>query len=136
MHFPALNIVIADEDSDEIEFFEAAMEDVSCNAIITSARDGEELLELLDELPIPDAIILELRLAKMNGLECLERIRANSNFVDVPIIILTSCDSWNKNHCLENGANLYIEKVCTQSNMKMIAKQICDARSLVNSTVI
>jgi CheY-like chemotaxis protein len=136
MHFPALNIVIADEDLEEIDFFKAAMEDVSCNAIITSAKDGEELLELLEELPTPDAIILELRLPKMDGFDCLERIRANYNFVNVPIIILTSCDSWNKKHFLENGANLYLEKVCTLSEMKMIAQQICDAKSLVNAIVI
>ena len=136
MHFPALNIFIADEDSDEIEFFKEAMEDISCNAIITSAKDGEELMNLLDRLPIPDAIVLELRLPMLNGFDCLERLRANYNLVNVPIIILTSCDTWNKIYCLRNGANLYIEKVCTQSEMKIIAQQICDAKSLVNSPVI
>ncbi|HEX8331126.1 MAG TPA: response regulator [Segetibacter sp.] len=122
-----LNIVIADDDVDDLELFQTALSEVYCNVNVTTAQDGDELINLLDELPIPDAIVLDLNMPKKAGLECLKEIRGNSDFADVPIIILsTSASPKDKNSCLEHGANLYFSKPDSYHEMKVIAQQICN----------
>jgi CheY-like chemotaxis protein len=124
-----LNIVIADDDRDDIELFQAALSEVACDANLTVAYDGEELSALLGELPIPDAIVLDLNMPKKGGLQCLKELRTNVDFEEVPIVILsTSSSPLSRNNCLLNGANLYLTKPNTFEGMKAIAQQICNRK--------
>jgi chemosensory pili system protein ChpA (sensor histidine kinase/response regulator) len=54
-----------------------------------TARDGMEALEKLNECQ-PDLIVLDVEMPRMNGYEFLSALRAQSNFQDLPIIMLTS----------------------------------------------
>lgn len=50
------------------------------------AADGEEALELIQRTK-PDAVLLDLMLPKVDGLEVLKRLRAQTSFKTLPIII-------------------------------------------------
>ena len=50
-----LHIFIADDDEDDIAFFESALREISSNIKITKAKNGEELLEFV-QIVIPDMI--------------------------------------------------------------------------------
>jgi CheY-like chemotaxis protein len=94
---------------------------------VTIALDGLELMNLLDELPIPDAIVIDLNMPRKDGKKCLQEIRANNDFVDVPIVILsTSESSRDSEYCLQHGANLYLVKPNSFDAMKLIAQKICN----------
>ncbi len=54
-----------------------------------TARDGMEALEKLNECQ-PDLIVLDVEMPRMNGYEFLSALRAQPNFKDLPIIMLTS----------------------------------------------
>src|SRR5579875_3289233 len=62
------------------------------------ARDGEEAVRMLHGtpeeggLPVPQVILLDLKLPKIDGLEVLERIRSNPRTRRVPVVVLTSSD--------------------------------------------
>ena len=63
------------------------------------ARDGDEALKMLgkegmySELPIPDLILLDLNLPKIDGREVLSKIRKDKYLKDIPVIILSGSDS-------------------------------------------
>src|SRR5919201_3017713 len=74
---------------------------------VVQARDGEEALERFAEEPI-DLVVLDVMLPKLDGLEVIKRLRADST---VPIIMLTARDDeLDKVVGLELGADDYITK--------------------------
>lgn len=56
---------------------------------IISAKNGELALEILENI-IPDAMILDLMMPKINGFEVLESIRNHDSTAAVPILVLTA----------------------------------------------
>ena len=76
--------------------------------VVDEAYDGEEGL-FLGETEHYDAVILDLGLPKLDGIEVLERWRATGN--DVPVLILTSRHTWREKVAgLRAGADDYLAK--------------------------
>ncbi len=74
---------------------------------VRSAADGVEALEVAAEF-VPDLVILDLGLPKLDGVEVLERLRAES---DVPILILTArAELDDRVTGLDTGADDYLVK--------------------------
>ncbi|MBX2865141.1 MAG: response regulator [Leptolyngbyaceae cyanobacterium MAG.088] len=76
------------------------------------ARDGEEALNmLLVADPLPSVVLLDLKLPKIDGLEVLQRLRANARTRLLPVVILTSSNEQRDivaSYSL--GANSYVRK--------------------------
>src|ERR1700730_2686502 len=53
------------------------------------ASDGEQALELIQRTN-PDLVLLDLNLPKVDGIEVLKRLRAQSSFVTLPIIVFSA----------------------------------------------
>jgi len=74
---------------------------------VRSAGDGVEALELAAEF-VPDLVVLDLGLPKLDGVEVLKRLRAES---DVPILILTArTETGDRVEGLDTGADDYLVK--------------------------
>lgn len=78
------------------------------------ARDGEEALAYFFEgepRALPQVVLLDLKLPKVDGLEVLRRLRADDRTRLLPVVILTS--SREERDLVEGyrlGANSYIQK--------------------------
>jgi len=76
--------------------------------VVDIAGDGEEGLFLAETEPY-DAVILDLGLPRLDGLSVLQRLRSAGN--EVPILILTSRDTWREKVTgLRAGADDYLAK--------------------------
>jgi DNA-binding response OmpR family regulator len=53
------------------------------------ATDGEQAVQMANEVK-PDIILLDLILPKMNGFEALEKMRANPELKNTPVIVLSN----------------------------------------------
>ena len=74
---------------------------------VRSAADGVEALALAEEF-VPDVVILDLGLPKLDGAEVLRRLRRES---DVPILILTArAELDDRVEGLDSGADDYLVK--------------------------
>jgi DNA-binding response OmpR family regulator len=74
---------------------------------VRSALDGVEALRVAEEF-IPDLIVLDLGLPKLDGVEVCRRLRAES---DVPILILTArAETGDRVEGLDSGADDYLVK--------------------------
>jgi two-component system response regulator MprA len=74
---------------------------------VRSAVDGVEALTVAEEF-MPDLVILDLGLPKLDGVEVCRRLRAES---DVPILILTArTDTDDRVEGLDSGADDYLVK--------------------------
>jgi len=77
---------------------------------LISALDGETGLKLAEK-EIPDLILLDLILPKMEGIEVLKKIRENPKTKDIPVIVLTNVDDFEKlEKSLELGVKAYLVK--------------------------
>lgn len=94
-----------------------ALQKHNFQAAVVVARDGAEALDYLlgsDGRPavaLPQLVLLDLKLPKIDGLEVLRRIRANENTRLLPVVILTS--SAEEQDILEGyrlGTNSYVRK--------------------------
>lgn len=84
------------------------------------ARDGQEALDYLfsagnpaspDPHPMPQVVLLDLKLPRMSGLEVLRRLRADERTRLLPVVILTSSNE--ERDVMEGyslGANSYVRK--------------------------
>jgi two-component system, OmpR family, response regulator MprA len=74
---------------------------------VRSAADGEQALSAAAEF-MPDLVILDLGLPKLDGVEVLRRLRAED---DVPVLILTArADLDDRVEGLDTGADDYLVK--------------------------
>lgn len=75
-----------------------------------AAGDGQEALERMAEEQF-DAIILDVNMPRMNGLEFLEKVKSNSAFASVPVIMLTTeGQDEDRDKAMSLGATDYIVK--------------------------
>jgi len=75
-----------------------------------SALDGEKGFELAKD-NIPDLILLDIILPKMDGFEVLKGLKADPKLANIPVIILTNLgDVSSVQQALELGANSYLVK--------------------------
>jgi DNA-binding response OmpR family regulator len=74
---------------------------------VRSAGDGVEALKVAEDF-VPDLVVLDLGLPKLDGVEVLKRLRAES---DVPILILTArTGTEDRVEGLDTGADDYLVK--------------------------
>ena len=122
-----IRIVLADDDEDDRELFEMAVKELTETAKVTLIINGDELLKYLDENKKPDILFLDLNMPLKSGIECLEIIRTNDRFKKLPIIILsTSSAKRDIDKCYELGANFYIVKPFSHTELSSIIKKILD----------
>ncbi|MBN1812838.1 MAG: hybrid sensor histidine kinase/response regulator [Anaerolineae bacterium] len=75
------------------------------------ATDGQEALNTIAESGVPDLIISDILMPRVNGFELTERIKEDPKTAQVPVILVTSLGSAeDKTRGIEAGADAYIVK--------------------------
>ena len=82
----SLTILIVDDDSAVAETFSRMLKLEGYE--VATALDPEEGLQLAERLS-PSAIILDMRMPIVNGLQFLRQVRASPNLASVPVAIVT-----------------------------------------------
>ena len=133
------NILIADDDQEDLELFEIALQDTCKEYRLHKALNGIELLELLEKIDNPHMVVLDINMPKMSGIECLRWIRQNKKTADLHVLILSTSDSEkDMQACMAAGANYYLIKPYSFSDLKKItAKICCDTleEAIINETI-
>ena len=108
-----LNILLADDDKDDCNFFKDALAKLTLSTNLKTVNDGVELMQLLTNVTIdlPNLLFLDINMPRKNGFECLSEIKKNVRLKDLPIVIFSTSNSRdNINHAFKIGANIYIRK--------------------------
>lgn len=75
---------------------------------VLSADDGEQGLAAVLEHH-PDAVVLDIRMPKKDGITMLREMRSNKSVQDIPVVML-SANIRDQNSSLEAGANYFVSK--------------------------
>lgn len=102
-------ILIVDDDIKNTFVLTTALEQT--NAEIVTAKNGREAIEVLEETPNIDLILMDIMMPVMNGYEAMEAIKADGKVKHIPIIAATAkALKDDKIKCFEAGADDYITK--------------------------
>lgn len=114
------HILLVEDNPDDEELTLLALEQSGISHNIVVARDGVEALDYLfgtgkyagrDIYNLPAVVLLDIKMPKIDGLEVLQRLRANDLTKLLPVVLLTT--STEKQDLLKGysfGCNSYIRK--------------------------
>ena len=115
-----INILLVEDNPDDELLARRAFKKSHIANEIVVVRDGQEALDYLfgegqyagrDISIRPQVILLDLKLPKVDGLEVLQRMRADERTKRLPVVVLTSSDE--QQDIVESynlGANSYVRK--------------------------
>jgi CheY-like chemotaxis protein len=127
------NILIAEDDPRDLELTMSALEEHSMANSVAVVNDGEEALDYLycrgkfkaRQPGNPVAMLLDLKMPKVNGLEVLKIVKADVNLKTIPVIVLTSSrEEPDLVECYKTGANAYVVKPVDFSEFMNAIKQL------------
>jgi CheY-like chemotaxis protein len=121
-----LNILLADDDTDDCLFFEEALDELKLPMHFTAVHDGEKLMQLLENEAglLPHIVFLDLNMPRKNGFECLLEIKASQRLRHLPVIIFsTSLEQEVVNRLYDNEAQYFIRKPADFAQFKKIIRQ-------------
>lgn len=128
-----LIMLVEDNPDDEALTVRALKKNKIVNEVVV-ARDGVEALEYLfgegphagrDTRELPQVVLLDLKLPKLDGLGVLRRIRADERTKTLPVVILTSSnEEQDRMQGYGWGANSYVRKPVDFDQFVEAAKQL------------
>lgn len=126
-------LLVEDNPDDEMLTVRALRKSKIRNEVVV-ARDGAEALDYLGVISPPagahstvrpQLVLLDLKLPKIDGLEVLQRIRANETTQTLPVVMLTS--SKEQEDIVKSyrvGCNSYIRKPVDFDQFVEVARQL------------
>lgn len=125
-------MLVEDNPHDEELTLRALKKSNILNPVVV-ARDGAEALDYLlareqhaeSPPPLPQVVLLDLKLPKVDGLEVLKALRAHSRTRLLPVVILTSStEQQDLVSSYELGANSYVRKPVDFAQFLEAARQL------------
>ena len=137
-------ILVVEDNPDDVELLLRALRKNNIANDIVITHDGAEALDYLfctgaytdrDKTAMPRIILLDLKLPKLNGLQVLERLRADERTMLTPVIILTSSkEEQDLISGYKTGANSYVRKPVNFNQFVEAVRQIGLYWLLINET--
>ena len=102
-------ILIVDDDVRNIFALTSILEEHQMEVVF--AENGRKGIDLLQNTPDVDAVLMDIMMPEMDGYETMRAIRAQTKFRSLPILALTAkAMKGDREKCLEAGASDYIAK--------------------------
>jgi CheY-like chemotaxis protein len=112
-----INILLVEDDTLDVIDIKRSLDKLNIFYKLTNAKNGEEAIMLLDEQlssgsrPLPDVMLIDINMPKVNGFEVLEYMRGRQEFKQIKRFILTtSGDRDDKATAEKLGVSGYIIK--------------------------
>jgi CheY-like chemotaxis protein len=108
-------ILVADDDQEDRFLLQTAFEEIGKSDDIFLVENGLQVFNYLDDAAkqdrIPSLIVLDLNMPVLNGIETLAKLKSDTRYKDIPVIIYTtSVHEVEKEKCLEIGTADFIRK--------------------------
>ena len=129
-------LLMVDDDDEDIYLTRRAFCIYQSDLIFNSVHSGVEMFDYLngrgefadsDLHPIPDVILMDINIPKVNGFALLEKLRADADFSHLPVVMLTTSSAAHDiRKAYHLGASSYLCKSVSSQEMQDVASQFCN----------
>jgi DNA-binding response OmpR family regulator len=117
-------VLVADDDDDILLLVTTRLRRDGFDVI--SARNGEEALALAKERN-PAIAVLDIGMPKLDGLEVLQRIRADQTLTEMKVLLLTAkAQESDVRRGYEAGADAYVRKPFSPAELSTRVRELAD----------
>lgn len=131
---PKLTVLVAEDEETDYYLLDRALRQANLGIQIHWVRDGVDAIRYLkgegeyadrDRFPIPDMVMLDLKMPGTTGMEVLEWIRDNPRFRVIPTLVMTSSQQEKDvQQAYHLGANTYFVKPSRFDALTELCRQI------------
>jgi adenylate cyclase len=127
MRDPA-RILVVDDVPDNVDILQMRLE--SQGYEVMTAGDGAEALEKIRGL-LPDLVLLDIMMPKMDGIEAVKRLKADTSLPFIPVILVTAkADATDVITGLESGGDDYLTKPVDHAALSARVRSMLRIKSL------
>jgi CheY-like chemotaxis protein len=126
-----LTMILAEDNDSHAKLVMRAMQSNTLNLRIQHLSDGQQVVDLLKELmdddhaSLPELILLDLRLPRMDGMEVLKWIKTSSKFKKIPVVVFSSSENSEEiQRAYSLGANSYLIKPLDYDKLKTLVLEV------------
>lgn len=102
-------LLIEDDEIERMKFIRVCSNDGGHTII--EANNGERAIEILEKRNLPELIVLDLNMPKMNGIEFLKMLKSKKTLKFIPIVVMSTSNNYNDiKKCYEIGVSGYMLK--------------------------
>ena len=127
-------VLVAEDDPSDVFFLKRAFTLAGVPTALHFVRDGQEAIDYLEgengyadreTHPLPDLVLLDLKMPRMNGFDVLEWLRKQPGLKRLLVTVLTSSDQpQDINRAYDLGANSYLLKPHNSENLSELVIQV------------
>jgi CheY-like chemotaxis protein len=131
---PRLELLLVDDDPVDVLFFSRAVKGTGLNIHLQTLDSGQQAKDYLEAKgqfadrashPMPDLIVLDLKMPGVSGFDLLAWRKASSIFSSIPVVILSGMkDAAQAKTAAELGADKYLAKPAEPNQWREIAQEI------------
>lgn len=130
----SIRVLLVEDNRNDILLTRRAFRKAALPEPIAIVEDGEQAVAYLSAInefadrhahPLPDLVLLDLKLPRMTGLEVLAWLRKQQGLQGLPVVVLTSSrEITDVNRAYELGANSYLSKPVTFDSLARIVSEL------------
>jgi len=121
-------ILLADDDADDRDIFKQILMEKKEVELLASVENGLEVIDylkiVLDKRHLPDLIILDHNMPRMNGKQTLGYLKSSERYLHIPVVIYsTYSDNKLVDECASLGASMVASKPARYDEYKAMINQ-------------
>ncbi len=131
-----LVIMVAEDDPNDLELLRHVVSENGVEVDFQSAHDGEQVINYLrgdgefqdrSRHPVPDIIVLDLKMPRVNGFEVLQWLRQEPGLARIPVVVLSGSGlETDIEEAYRLGANTYFTKPGQLAELRKIIASLID----------
>ena len=135
-------ILLIEDNPADAKLTMIALQECNLSNRVLHLEDGEEALDYIfckgkyagrDTTDLPVLILLDLKMPKVDGVEVLEKIKADERTKAIPVTVFTSSqESPDVKRCYELGVNSYVVKPLDFDSFNKVVSDVGLYWALVN----